>query len=158
VPDGVVAGTATVQVITQAGGSALGQVTAQPYAPGFFTFGSSGTTFVAATNADGTVVGPSRPAHPGDVVSLYASGFGPTTPGVASGQMFSGAAPLTAPNELTVTIANLPVTVQFAGISAAGLYQFNLVVPNLPDGDQQVAAQIAGASTQQQVYLTVQSQ
>jgi uncharacterized protein (TIGR03437 family) len=158
VPDGVGTGTATVQVITPAGGSALGQVAAQAYAPGFFTFGSGGAVFVAATNADGTVVGPNQPAHPGDMVSLYASGFGPTTPGVASGQMFSGAAPLTEASELTVTIGNIAATVQFAGMSAAGLYQFNLAVPNLPDGNQPVVAQIQGFATQTPVNLTVQNQ
>jgi len=158
VPDGVNPGTANVQVITAAGASALGQVNAQPVAPGFFTFGSGGTSYVAAASTDGTALSPNRPAHPGEMVSLYASGFGPTTPGVASGQMFDGAAPLTAPDQLTVTIGNVTAADQFAGISAAGLYQFNLLVPSLPDGNQPVMAQIEGASTQQPVFLTVQSQ
>jgi uncharacterized protein (TIGR03437 family) len=167
VPDGVGPGTVTVQVVNAAGGSSLGQVNAQAYAPGFFTFGSGGMAYVAAVNADGVVIGksgllssdvPTQPAHPGDMISIYASGFGPTTPSVAAGQMFSGVAPLVAPGALTVTIGGLTPSIQFAGISAAGLYQFNVLVPSLADGDQPVMAQIDGASTQQPVYLTVANQ
>jgi uncharacterized protein (TIGR03437 family) len=165
VPDGVGPGTVTVQVITPAGPSGLGQVDAEQWAPSFFTYSSGGTTYVAATFADGTLVGKSgllgsgvdmRPAKPGDVTSLWGTGFGPTTPTVAAGLLFSGAAPLQAFDELAIAAGNLPVTVQFAGLSGAGLYQFNVTVPEVPDGDQLITAQINGPSTQQPVYLTVQ--
>jgi uncharacterized protein (TIGR03437 family) len=165
VPDGVGPGTVTVQVITPAGPSGLGQVDAEQWAPGFFTYSSGGATYVAATFADGTLVGKSgllgsgvdmRPAKPGDVVSLWGTGFGPTTPSVAAGTLFSGAAPLQAFDQLAIAAGNLPVTVQFAGLSGAGLYQFNVTVPEVPDGDQLITAQINGPSTQQPVYLTVQ--
>jgi uncharacterized protein (TIGR03437 family) len=51
----------------------------------------------------------------------------------------------------------LPATVSFAGLSAAGLYQFNVVVPtSAPNGDNLLVATYNGSSTQSKVYLTVQ--
>jgi uncharacterized protein (TIGR03437 family) len=48
--------------------------------------------------------------------------------------------------------------VPFAGLAqGAGLYQFNVTVPNdLPNGDAAVAATIGGVSTQTGVLVTVQ--
>ena len=164
-PDGVGPGTVTVQVITPSGSSSLGQVNAGSLAPGFFTFTAGGVQYAAATFEDGTVVGKrgflgsgvaSRPAKPGDVISLWGTGFGPTTPGVAAGMLFSGAAPLAAADQLVVATGNVPANVMFAGLSAAGLYQLNVTVPEVADGDQPLAAQVNGPATQQPVYLTIQ--
>ena len=47
-----------------------------------------------------------------------------------------------------------PVT--FAGLVGPGLYQFNVTVPDVPDGDQPVTAQTAGASTPSGTYITIQ--
>jgi uncharacterized protein (TIGR03437 family) len=47
--------------------------------------------------------------------------------------------------------------VRFAGLTGAGLYQFNVVVPNLPSGDHDVVATVAGARTQPLARLRVQS-
>ena len=165
VPDGAGPGMVTVQVITAAGPSGLGQVDAEQWAPSFFTFSSGATSYVAATYEDGTIAGKSgllgsgvltRPAMPGDVISLWGTGFGPTTPGVLAGVLFSGAAPLPASDQLAIAIGDVPATVLFAGLSEAGLYQFNVIVPEVPDGDQLLTAQIQGVSTQQAVYLTIQ--
>jgi uncharacterized protein (TIGR03437 family) len=69
----------------------------------------------------------STPFHEGEIIVLYGNGFGPTNPPVTKGQLVTTAAPLvTTPN---VTIGGLPAEVQFAGLSATGLYQFNVVVP-----------------------------
>jgi uncharacterized protein (TIGR03437 family) len=35
-----------------------------------------------------------------------------------------------------ITIGGVPATVAFAGIVEAGLYQFNVVIPNAGSGDQ----------------------
>jgi uncharacterized protein (TIGR03437 family) len=70
----------------------------------------------------------------GETVVIYAVGFGPTNPPVAAGQLYSGAASCLTPPQ--VTIGGVPAQVVFAGIVEAGLYQLNVVVPNLPSGDQ----------------------
>jgi uncharacterized protein (TIGR03437 family) len=165
VPDGAGPGMVTVQVITPAGPSGLAQVDAEQWAPNFFTFSSGATSYVAATYEDGTIAGKSglfgssvstRPAKPGDVISLWGTGFGPTAPTVPVGVLFSGAAPLPASDQLAIAVGNVPATVLFAGLSEAGLYQFNVIVPEVPDGDQLVTAQVQGVSAQPALYLTIQ--
>jgi uncharacterized protein (TIGR03437 family) len=46
--------------------------------------------------------------------------------------------------------------VAFAGLTGSGLYQFNVTVPNLPNGDATVVATIGGIATQTGVVVTVQ--
>jgi uncharacterized protein (TIGR03437 family) len=46
--------------------------------------------------------------------------------------------------------------VAYSGLVGAGLYQFNVTVPNLPNGDATVVATLGGVSTQTGVSLTVQ--
>jgi uncharacterized protein (TIGR03437 family) len=46
--------------------------------------------------------------------------------------------------------------VAYAGLVEAGLYQFNVTVPNVPDGDAAVVAQIGGVQTQTGVLITIQ--
>jgi uncharacterized protein (TIGR03437 family) len=54
-------------------------------------------------------------------------------------------------------MGGLPATVSFHGLVAAGLYQFNVTVPTLADGDHEVKADIAGLSTQQGALLKIQN-
>ena len=104
-------------------------------APGLFAFFDGED--IAAVHPDGVIVAApdtfpgvsSRPALPGDIVSLYGTGFGLTDPVIPSGEIYSGAAPLVLLRGLTVRIGGQPAEVQFAGLSAAGLNQFNVVVP-----------------------------
>ena len=97
---------------------------------------------------------PTRPVKTGEIILLYGVGFGPTTPSVPAGQLFAGAAPaVTTP---LVTIGNVSAVVQFAGTVEAGLFQFNVVVPSLPSGDQPLVATVAGVSTPSGVFLSVQ--
>lgn len=131
----------------------------QKFSPSFFLFDPQDRKYIAALIArtDGKVdyLGPAsligsalatRPAKPGEIILLYGTGFGPTNPSVPSGMVFNVAAQLT--ENVTVTIGGVTATVQFAGVTGAGLYQFNVVVPNLPDGDQKVVATIGGLSSQ----------
>jgi uncharacterized protein (TIGR03437 family) len=61
-----------------------------------------------------------------------------------------------------------PVSVQFGTTSAmliyqglspgyVGLYQFNIVVPTVPDGDYQINVSQNGTALPQTFYLTVQN-
>jgi uncharacterized protein (TIGR03437 family) len=45
--------------------------------------------------------------------------------------------------------------VQWAGLVSPGLYQLNVVVPDVPDGDQEVIAEIAGFVTQAGACITI---
>ena len=139
-----------VQVtVTNAGGTS-DPVTASLLSvfPAFFT--ASG--YVAAVSADGTVI---TSAKAGDLVSLFGTGFGPTDPVVSPGAVGSVAAPLT--NPVSITIGGMEAATSFAGLSAAGLDQFNLTVPNLAAGDHEVIAGIAGSHTKSGVLLKIAS-
>jgi len=153
-------GSVPVQV-TNVYGSASSLASLQQYAPGFFALNGK---YVAAVHADGTYVAPlgyfgsaasSSPAQPGEIIMLYGTGFGPTTPAAPVGQIVSGAAPLTDPTQLQIRIGPVVATVQFAGIVAAGEYQFNVLVPPLPAGDTQIVAVIAGVGTQSGLLIAI---
>ena len=90
---------------------------------------------------------------PGDVIVLFGTGFGATNPASPIGQIIP-AAPLA--NSMTVRVGGSVAATQFTGIVGAGLYQFNVVVPAVPNGDNAVLMEIGGASTQPNVFLTVQ--
>jgi uncharacterized protein (TIGR03437 family) len=150
-----------VQVtVTHAGGTSDAvAASVQTFLPGFFLFPQN---HVAAVRPNGTFVGPAglfsglttTPAKPGDVVLLFGTGFGPTNPGVPAGQVFQGAAALA--NPVAVRIGGASANVAFAGLSAAGLYQFNLTIPDLPDGVHEVVAEIGGARTQTGARIQIQ--
>ena len=92
-------------------------------------------------------------ARPGDVLSLYGTGFGPTSSSVATGVVFTGAYETTSP--VTVTIGGLPANVLWAGLVGPGLYQVNVTVPATGSGDQAVVATVSGVSTQSGALLKV---
>jgi uncharacterized protein (TIGR03437 family) len=54
-----------------------------------------------------------------------------------------------------VHIGGVPATLQFAGLVSPGLFQFNVVVPQAPDGDQVITAAYNGFTTQTGAVLTV---
>jgi uncharacterized protein (TIGR03437 family) len=151
----------TVQVKVTSGGvtSASIYVPVQTAAPGFFLFGRG--PYVAATHALGNYLGPASlypglttPAKPGEVVTLYAGGFGQTSPAILDGS-------LTQSGNLTpqpvIIVGGTRAVVQFAGVTAPGLYQFNIVIPpSTPDGDATIAATYAGFTTQAGVLIPVQ--
>jgi uncharacterized protein (TIGR03437 family) len=149
--------------VTNASTSTTSTAMLQDYAPGFFTFQGK---YIAAVHTDGAFVAPvgylgnsvvSRPARPGEVILLFGTGFGPTTPAVPAGQVFFGAAPLTDTSQLHVRIGGAPATVQFAGIVAAGEYQFNVVVPVASDGDQSIVADIGGVNSQAGLLIPIKN-
>jgi hypothetical protein len=55
---------------------------------------------------------------------------------------------------MTVRIGGATAITQFAGIVSPGEYQFNVVVPNVSNGDNAISIQFSGSSTQPNVFLT----
>jgi uncharacterized protein (TIGR03437 family) len=130
-------------------------------APALFTFNPQGGKYVAAVRADGAYLAPANlitglatvPAKPGDTILLFGTGFGPTTPPVQIGQVINSA-PLA--NQVTVRIGGVAAITQFAGIVSPGLCQFNVVVPDVPNGDNAVSVEIGGSASQANAFLTIQ--
>jgi len=157
-------GMVPVVVTTSAGASEMVMANVLREAPGLFLFTQTPTRFPAAVRSpDGRFIAPAglfpglttEPAKPGDVVLLFGTGFGPTTPAVAPGRVFSGAAPLTDAASLQVRIGGMSVVPSFAGLSGSGLYQFNVVVPNLPEGNHRVEMLLNGQQIQTDVLLPI---
>ena len=158
-PDDATLGPVPVQVTTA--GETSNAVTVQKslFAPAFLTFDG---THVAALHADYSLVGApnllpgvvSTPAQPGETILLYGVGFGPADPPQPTGQLVTTATPLA--NTVQVTIGGQTASVAFAGLTGSGLYQFNVTVPNLANGDAAVVASIGGVATQTGVAVTVQ--
>ena len=165
VPTDVEVGNGTVQVITPSGESNLAPVEVTEMWPALFLFAPDGRRYAAALHADGTVAARagllgegvrSFPARPGETVVLWGSGFGPTTPPMASGVVLSAPLPLENGSGLAVTIGGRPAQVEYVGMTVAGVYQINVRVPeDLADGDHEVAAALGGLQTQSGAYLMV---
>jgi uncharacterized protein (TIGR03437 family) len=129
----------------------------QPFAPAFFLESDKTTiaALVAGTStviASPSVVQGARPARPGEILSLFGTGFGETGPSVPAGQLDPGIANLN--NPITVTIGGVtlsPSDVLYAGLSPgsiSGLYQINVRVPSsTPAGDIPVTITIGGFQT-----------
>jgi uncharacterized protein (TIGR03437 family) len=131
-----------VRVVNSAGISDPVIVQRGAVSPALFTATRNGIAYAAASSVS-----------PGDVVTLWGNGFGPTNPAVPAGQLPS--APAVLPNA-TVTIGGKAATIQFAGLTEVGLYQFNVVVPEVSSGNQAIAIQVQGVSTPPGVFLSVQ--
>ena len=124
-----------------------------PYAPAFFTVG----TQAIATRLDysyalknGTIAGLTTvPAKPGDVLILWGTGFGATTPPTLPGVVTPSDKTYSTSTPVTVTINNVPATVYGAALAPgyAGLYQVAIQVPaSLANGDWPIVATIGSAA------------
>jgi uncharacterized protein (TIGR03437 family) len=160
-PD-VPAGPAMVTVTTPGGTGASFSSTASLYGPAFFVWPGSQAV---ATRQDysyavkpGTFPGATTvAAKPGDIIILWATGFGPTMPSAPSGVSVPNGSYPTA-SLPTVTIYNTPVIVYGAALApgSAGLYQIAIQVPNsLADGDWPILASIGGAISPTGIVLSV---
>lgn len=86
----------------------------------------------AVTHADGSLVSTSSPARAGEVLTLYATGLGPTTPPVDFGQQFSQDKVHAVNAPVTVTVDGKPTEVLYAGgyPGAVDTYQINFRLPD----------------------------
>jgi len=126
-------------------------------APGLFQLDAHN---VVATLANGSVVTPSSPAKPGDIVILWATGLGQTMPPADGFQLPTAAAPLVAGANLSIVLDGTPVdlgAIDYAGVAPgfAGLYQINFTLPMSTGANPEIRLQIDGATSIPQVHLPV---
>jgi uncharacterized protein (TIGR03437 family) len=170
VPSGVASGSQPVVVSTSAGSSSASTITVNGQEPGllapssflvggkqyFAALFSDGATFVLPPGAIAGVA--SRRAQPGDVITLYGIGFGTVTPSVPAGQIVQQTNTLAAP--LNVLFGQVQATVKYDGLApnAVGLYQFNLVVPNVVASDTvPLTLTLGGVAGTEALYIAVQN-
>jgi uncharacterized protein (TIGR03437 family) len=129
-------------------------------APGIFTANTTGSGQAAAINQNGTLNNASNPARIGDIVSLYATGEGQTTPGGVDGKL----APLNPPYpkpiaNVTATIGGQPAQVTYYGAApgeVAGLMQVNVQIPaGVQPGDVPVVISAGGVASPAGVTLAI---
>ena len=168
IPSGVAAGPQPITVMTAVGTSAAYTVTVNPAQPGLLappSFKLGGTQYVTAMFPDGVtymlppgaIAGvPSRRARPGDTIVLYGVGFGPVTPNIPAGQTVQQSNTLATP--IQIFFGQARATLSYSGLApnAVGLYQFNVVVPNVPAGDNvPLTFTLGGAAGTQSLAIAI---
>jgi uncharacterized protein (TIGR03437 family) len=155
-------GSVQVVVTTPAGASAPFTSNSQQYGPAFFLWPNNQPVAThldyTLAAANGTFPGTTTvPAKPGEVITLWGTGFGPTDPAVSAGQLPGQNAGAPTLNPVTVMVNGTTVSVLGAALSTyAGLYQVAIQVPaSLANGSYPLVASIGGVSSPA-VTLTVQ--
>jgi uncharacterized protein (TIGR03437 family) len=115
---------------------------------------ASGVVYVAATGALSGYT--SRPAAPGDIIELYATGCGPTSPAAPDGVVLTKVYPAASLAAFQVSIAGQSAPVLFAGLVSPGLWQLNVQIPSgLIGGDQPLVLSVNGVASQPNVRITL---
>jgi uncharacterized protein (TIGR03437 family) len=166
IPSNVPTGTQQLTLTAPGGTTASVNLTVNPVEPGLLAppnFNIGGTQYVVAQFADGTyalstgaIAGlTSRPAVAGDILVIYGIGFGPVTPGIPAGQLVGEANTLA--SDFQIAIGGVQCQVQYDGLapSYTGLYQFNIVVPDVPSGNQPLTFTVDGINGTQTLYVAV---
>jgi uncharacterized protein (TIGR03437 family) len=166
VPSNVPTGLQQITVTTLQGTSAAYNVTVNAAEPGLLapsSFTIAGIPYAVALFTDGAYVLPvgaiagitSRPAKPGDVITLYGVGFGPVTPAIAAGQLVQQLNSLALP--LQMSLGGVPAIPSYLGLAPGytGLYQFNLTVPNLSPANAALTFSLGGTAGIQTLYLSI---
>lgn len=138
-------------------------LTSAPTAPGMFT--TANEAQAAALNQDGSANGPAHPEAAGNIVSIFMTGEGQTSPPGITGSITckSGCntlqqipVPL---QPVTALVGNQPAKVTFYGEApslVAGVLQVNLVIPpNTPSGAVPLIVSVGGVQSQADVYFSV---
>jgi len=133
------------------------ELTLAPAAPALFQLDAHNAV---ATLVDGSVLTPSSPAKPGDVVILWATGLGDTTPSAEGFQVPTTAAPLVAGANLQILLDGVAVdssAIGYAGLAPdnAGLYQINLALPMSTGANPEIRLVMGNASSISGVHLPV---
>ncbi len=129
-------------------------------APALFT-ATDADTFIIATHLDYSLITADAPAHAGEVVVIFLTGLGKSSPNPATGELPQYAAPIINLPSLTVTLAGTavdPSMVIYAGLTpgCAGLYQINLKLPANVPADPEIRVAIGSQVSSAGLKLNVQ--
>jgi uncharacterized protein (TIGR03437 family) len=170
VPSSVGLGPQDVRVTTAAGTSDPQTIAVNQSEPGLLapaTLNIGGKQYTEALFTDESTFvlpagamasGVSRAARPGDTIVLYGVGFGAVTPDQGTGTIVQNDNSLVFPFQ--VFFGGVSGAVSYAGLAPGliGLYQFNVVVPNIAPGDAVPLTFSVGLTGGQQVLYTAVQQ
>jgi uncharacterized protein (TIGR03437 family) len=162
-------GQQTVTVTTASGTSVSDFITVNRTEPGLMAPSSlkvGDRQYVAAQFPDGTYALPSqaisgvasRPARPSETIILYGIGFGPVTPPMDAGEIVQVRNAIDLPVE--IAIGGTPARLTYAGLAlgTVGMYQFNVVVPNVLSSDAvPLTYSLGGVKGGQTLFIAVQN-
>ena len=114
--------------------------------PGVFT--QDNKHLLALNLADGTLNASQTPARPGQYVTAYLTGQGVVDPPVTTGDV-APASPFSMPAAVVqIKVGGRPADIQFAGMAPGfvGLMQMNVLVPDVPAGEQSFDVSIGGVA------------
>jgi uncharacterized protein (TIGR03437 family) len=170
-PDDTATGSVPV-VVTTPNGSATSTVTLGAVGPSFSLLDSKHIAGIISRTSGGSqgggtydIIGPTGSslgyptvaAKAGDTIELFGVGFGPTNPALKAGAALPSGVFGTATNPIQLIINNNTLTPSFAGITQAGLYQFNLTLPaGLGTGDVPIVGSVSGTQTPSGVVISLQ--
>jgi len=135
-----------VRVFAQQSHSDAFDVPVVQNAPSLFYYEVGSTLYVAATHADGTLVGDpaltngTTKASPGETVALYVNGVAPSPSGVIITK------PIPYSGTVSITIGSDAATPLFTGLVEAGVFQINTTVPVIPAGNYPITVTVEGYS------------
>jgi len=131
IPENLTPGPVTVQLENRGVYGPPVQITLAPTAPALFQLDA---TNALATHGNGPLVTPQSPAVPGEILVLYATGLGVTSPDTICGTLPQSAWPIADFADFQVQLNGVavdPKLIQYAGDTPgfAGLFQINLQLP-----------------------------
>jgi uncharacterized protein (TIGR03437 family) len=119
-------------------------------APGILTAVQNGVAEPIFMRADGSMGSSQNPANPGETISIFMGGLGPTTPPTDTGVI--PPFPVVTSNLVTETVSGEPAKVVFAALTntlgQVGVYQVNFTVPrDLPSGSYPIVVTVRGVDS-----------
>ena len=163
-PSDASTGDVPVEVVVNGVKSDTAMARLQPVSPGFFLWVNK---YVVTTDPNfnwkikpGTFPGATTtPAKPGEVIILWGTGFGPTSPAMPAGRVVDSATTRSLTEKPVIRIGGVVAEYLGGALSpgSAGLYQIVVRVPeSTPDGDWPVVAETGGIQSPETALLTVQ--
>jgi len=145
-PPDIPAGPATLVVTTPEQAQVTADFTVAQDGPGLFSVASNDKAYALAFHADGSLVTEASPAAAGEVLTVYGTGFGPTTPVRPEGLPIP-ASPLFTLNDpasVQVATASFPAQTAYAlsGSTGIDVVQFALGAGAPSGGDFQLTVTI----------------
>jgi uncharacterized protein (TIGR03437 family) len=148
----LIAGPVSVQVVTEGQAGPVITVTLVDCAPSLFASGD----YALATSADNKLLTADNPAHAGDIVVIYLTGLGRTSPSFNPREIPQVAARILASLKITLgTMQVDPIYIKYAGLAPgwAGLYQLNLEIPKDTGADPEI--RVTGDVTSSPLKLAI---
>ncbi len=143
VPFDVPPGNAVIEVSVNGNVTATTSFNILSSAPGVFMLAQGRA---AVVNQNGSVNSGDQPAPGSSVIAAYCTGLGTVGPAIGTGQAAPDSPLSWVTGQVTAMIGSTPAQVQFAGLAPgfAGLYQVNILVPQLAAGQYALTITVDG--------------